>query len=373
MLKGDGLLAQPGGEGGKLHGGLLLRPLLLLQGLVPLQPLPALGAPGGGALHHPLELPAEDGLPLALAGLGHLLPLGLPLQVLVIIALVEIELAPLHLHQSVGDPLQEVAVVGDHDQGALEGAEVVLQPGNHAAVQVVGGLVQDEDVAAADQGGAQGHPLPLAAGELPHRLVEHWHPQPGEDGLGLVLGHRPCLVREAGKDLLQHGVGRVEVGELGQVVQAHVGVPAHRAAVGLLRPRKDAQQGTLSRTVDADNPQLLAGLQVEGHVVQHGPRPVSLCNVFRRKQHMVPSLLWICPPVYTISPKIGTPPATRPGDIIMEGSPGPGLRSAPLSLYKCKDGAGVFLCAGQKKWPRIAAIFLCSTHHAWGRGTVLPP
>ena len=172
---------------------------------------------------------------------------------------------------------------------------------------MVGGLVQDEDVAAADQGGAQSHPLTLAAGELPHRLVEHGHPQPGEDGLGLVLGHRPCLIREAGKDLLQHSVVRVEVRELGQVVQAHVGVPAHRTAVGLLGSRQDAQQSALPRAVDADDPQLLAGLQVEGHVVQHGPCPVGLCNVFRRKQHMVPSLLWICPPVYTISPKIGTP------------------------------------------------------------------
>ena len=104
--------------------------------------------------------------------------------------------------------------MGDHYQAPGELLQVALQPKDHVAVQVVGGLVQDEDVCRVQEDGRQGHTLPLAAGEGPYSLVKVGDPQAGEHGLGLVLHEGAHIGGEVGKDLLQNGVVLVHLGVL---------------------------------------------------------------------------------------------------------------------------------------------------------------
>ena len=170
----------------------------------------------------------------------------------------------------------------DHYQRAFELPELVLQPSDHTAVQMVGGLVQDQHIAGTCQRGAQRHPLALAAGKHSHTLLKQGHSQPGEDGLGLIFRQSPRLGRDPGKDLLQHRIFLIKRRKLGKIVEAHIGVPAHPSLVRLLRTCQDPQEGGFSRAVDADDSQLLSRLQVEGHPVQHLPCPVGFRNLFRR-------------------------------------------------------------------------------------------
>jgi hypothetical protein len=46
----------------------------------------------------------------------------------------------------VGDPLEEVPVVGDHQQRPRPPVQDVLERGQRVDVEVVGGLVEEEDV-----------------------------------------------------------------------------------------------------------------------------------------------------------------------------------------------------------------------------------
>ena len=64
-----------------------------------------------------------------------------------------------------GDAVEEHAVVADHDRAAGEVEQRRLQAGEGLHVQVVGGLVQKEQVAALLQGERQVQPVALAAGE----------------------------------------------------------------------------------------------------------------------------------------------------------------------------------------------------------------
>ena len=68
-------------------------------------------------------------------------------------------------------PLQKVPVVGDHNEAPPEPAEPVLQPGHHLAVQVVGGLVQDEHVR---WGGAGRRPGATRFRWPPERVSTGW-------------------------------------------------------------------------------------------------------------------------------------------------------------------------------------------------------
>jgi hypothetical protein len=67
--------------------------------------------------------------------------------------------------------------MGDGDHGAGVLGEVALQPGHGLGVQVVGGLVEEEEVGALEEQPAQCHAAPLAAGEPGHLGVRRGQAQ----------------------------------------------------------------------------------------------------------------------------------------------------------------------------------------------------
>src|SRR6201999_2148425 len=69
------------------------------------------------------------------------------------------------------DPVEEPAVVGRDDRAAGELQERVLQARQGLDVEVVGGLVEQEQVAALLEGEREVHPVPLAAGHDARRLL----------------------------------------------------------------------------------------------------------------------------------------------------------------------------------------------------------
>ena len=70
------------------------------------------------------------------------------------------------LEQAVGGATEEGAVVADHEEGPRPLAEEVLEEPYRLEVQVVGGLVEDEDVGAPGEGQQELQPATLATGEF---------------------------------------------------------------------------------------------------------------------------------------------------------------------------------------------------------------
>ena len=66
----------------------------------------------------------------------------------------------------VGDALEEVAVVGDDDEGAGPAVEEVLEHVEGLDVEVVGGLVEQQHVGLGEQQPQQLEPAPLATGQV---------------------------------------------------------------------------------------------------------------------------------------------------------------------------------------------------------------
>lgn len=130
-----------------------------------------LGLPPLGVGAHPLQLFLE-----ALGTLGVLLPLDLEtgllgLQVLGVVALVTVQAAAVDLADPLGDVVEEVPVVGDGDDGAGVLREVLLQPLHGLGVQVVGGLVEEQQVGGLQQQLAQRDAAALTTGEVGDRPV----------------------------------------------------------------------------------------------------------------------------------------------------------------------------------------------------------
>lgn len=120
-----------------------------------------------------------DPLQLFLEPLGALLVLaaldleagGLLVEVRGVVALVRERAAAVQLEDPLGDVVQEVPVVRDGDDGARVLREVLLQPVHRLGVEVVGGLVEQEQVRGLDQQLAERDTALLATGEVDDRPV----------------------------------------------------------------------------------------------------------------------------------------------------------------------------------------------------------
>ena len=198
------------------------------------------------------------------------------------------------------------------DDRALVLLQVLLQPVDALGIQVVGGLVEQQDVGLLQQQAAQGHTAALASGEVLHRLVIGRATQrvhgalqlgvevpgigsvddvlqfslAGEQGIHLVrvliiFGEAELLIDflvfgqcvHHGLHTLHHdfadGLRRVELGFLRQVAHRIAGREDHFALIVLLDAGDDFHQRGLTRPVQTDDADLRPIEEGEVNVFQH--------------------------------------------------------------------------------------------------------
>ena len=183
-------------------------------------------------------------------------------------------------------PVEQHAVVADHQQGAAEVVERVVQAEPGVDVEVVGRLVEQQHVGTPEQLGGQTDGDHLAAGERPERSVQRdvGQAEPGELGAGSLLD--VPVVADRG----EHGVGGVAGGQRVERVDdrrdaEHVGdgpvrierqrlrqiaeraVDGHGARSRGVLARDEAQQRALARAVRCDQTGAATG-DGEGQVVE---------------------------------------------------------------------------------------------------------
>src|SRR3989440_4729 len=155
-----------------------------------------------------------------------------------------------------GDPVEEHPVVGDDHRAAREVQQRVLQRAQRLHVEVVGGLVEQDHVAADLQRQRQVEPVALAAGPYPGRLllVRAFETERGDVRPRRHLDLADHQVVQAVGDDLPHGLPRVQPGaRLIDVGQLDGLADAYLAAVRLLQPDDGLEQGGLTDAVGADD------------------------------------------------------------------------------------------------------------------------
>ena len=130
------------------------------------------GAAGLRHAAHPFELGAVKAACLSHLGALVGLALGLLLQIVVVAAFIVIEARIVEFVDVVANVVEEVAVVGHHKDCQPLAREELLEPLNHVYIQVVGGLVEDEQVTVVHEQAAECHLLLLAAAEGVHLTVK---------------------------------------------------------------------------------------------------------------------------------------------------------------------------------------------------------
>ena len=173
----------------------------------------------------------------------------------------------------IADPFDEVPVVAHDHERARPAVEQVLEGRERVDVEVVGRLVEHEDVGFRDQQAHELEPSPFPAGELAHQRAravsaeaEAIAQHPGRDLLAIAKRGAPAY-------RLQRLQYPLLAGDLDGVLR-EAGEPHGGAALDRPRGRREIaaeepQQGRLSRSVDADEGNAIAWPQPPGHPVEH--------------------------------------------------------------------------------------------------------
>ena len=159
--------------------------------------------------------------------------------------------------------------MGDEDQRAAVVHERVQQHFLGVEVEVVGGLVEDQEVARVQEHLGEGQPVALAARQHAHPLVDVVAAE--EEAAEDVADHRHHLHGAGRAHLLVDGVGRVEHGRLvlGEVVGDHLVPGDADARVGPVYAGQDPHQRRLAGAVGADERDAVAALHHQVHVLEH--------------------------------------------------------------------------------------------------------
>ena len=294
---GDLELAFVGLVGGRLGQQLLVRPEAGL----------ALRLAGARRQADPLEFAGER----LLAGVGRLLLAAHPRELLLeptrVVALERQPATVVQLQDPLRDVVEEVPVVGDRDDRARILLEEPLQPVDGLGIEVVRGLVEEQQVRVLQQEPGERHATLLAAGqgrdvrivrgatERVHRDIDVPLEVPGVGGVDLVLeggllgadrlvvgigfgplGHHGVVrldervdLGDAVHDVALDVLGRVELGFLAQVADREAGREPRLAGEPVVQAGHDLEQAGLAGSVGADDADLRARIERERDVLQH--------------------------------------------------------------------------------------------------------
>ncbi len=154
--------------------------------------------------------------------------------------------------------------------------QVLGQPRDRLDVEVVGRLVQQQDVEVGQQRSSERDPAALPSGESGDRAVEVETDEQVADDLARLRIRRPLVLGALSDDDVADGRGLVEVVVLTDHAPVQPAVVSEPAVVGRLQAGQDAQQRRLAVTVATDDADPVAVLDPEAHVAQQRPDAVGL-------------------------------------------------------------------------------------------------
>ena len=128
-----------------------------------------------------------------------------------VVAGMGVSLAIGNLDDAGRDDVEEVTVVGDEDDSAAVGFEEVLQPADGLGVEVVGGLVEEEEIGLDAEGPAEGNAAFFSAGEGTGFGFEWWSSKGVGKGVDAGVEIPSLGVLDEGEQFVEFGFGAVAI------------------------------------------------------------------------------------------------------------------------------------------------------------------
>ena len=215
------------------------------------------------------------------------------------LVLTEVALKPAHLRVTLkrqhvgGHPVEEPPVMADDHSASGECLQTLLEGAQGVDVEVVGGFVEQQHVAALAKHLGQVHPISLAARQDPHLLllVGTFEVECGYVGTGVHFPVAEPHELVATRDLLVHGARWIEgVPVLVNGSQLDGWPDGDRSLIGRLVAGEKTEQRGLAGSIGADHPDDSSPGQREVEVVDEKPVVVPLGQMVHLDDHVAKSI-----------------------------------------------------------------------------------
>ena len=234
------------------------------------------------------------------------------LKVIGITPFIAVELPAVQFDDFCTHPFQKVPVMCDHKQGHFFFFKESFQPFNHFQVQVIGWLVQNQQIGFVDQNSGQSQAFFLPSGKLPHFLTEVIKFQFGQNllvlrfkiprivlvhqfkstlvGIGVLWIFKCCFVLfddskgwvVRGKNNLFNGQFRVQMVVLCQITDVDVFSANYLTSIGTVSSRNDVQNGCFSGPIFGDKGHFLIFADSKREVFKQNALSIRLGDIFYR-------------------------------------------------------------------------------------------
>ena len=169
----------------------------------------------------------------------------------------------------------------EHHRALVFGQEG-FEPGDGLDIEVIGRLVEQQQLRLADQRARQQHaPLPSARQRVDIDVGRQLQPRHHHVGLVRAL---PLVVRIERAETLAHHLGDGAIGRqrhiLNEPRHARARLPPHGAPIGRQIAGDDLHQRRLAGAIAADDRDALAGIDLERHIVEKRNVAVGVRDVF---------------------------------------------------------------------------------------------
>src|SRR5699024_9991573 len=198
-------------------------------------------------------------------------------------ALVAFHRAATDLPGAGGDGVQEPAVVGHHDERLGANVQMLCEPSDALDVEVVGRLVEDDEVVVVDQQSGQARAATFPTGQTRHGLVQvPAAEQAAKDVEGTRVTGPLVFGAVAQDEVPDGGVGKVV--PLMQEPDTKAPVVHHAPGVRCGDAGEHGDQCGLSTTVAADHADTVLRVDTERHLVEEYEWPVGQGHVLKIDQ-----------------------------------------------------------------------------------------
>ncbi len=215
-------------------------------------------------------------------------------QVILIIAAVADQFAVANLQNMRDKLVEEIAVVRNHQNRARISPQIFLEPLQRFQVEMIGRLVQHQQVRLLRQQPRQMRPHHPSAAHLPQRPVEILLPktQPGQNalGLGLALITIQLIVMSVRLKIdgqFQHRFIPRRRAFLGQMPDRDILLELNRPRIRRIRLEDQRKQSRFPRPIGPDQPKAVLAIDLQRDILKQRPGSKRFAD-FRQRKHEPP-------------------------------------------------------------------------------------
>ncbi len=186
---------------------------------------------------------------------------------------------------AMGEGVEESSVVAHTNDCAACFCEELLEPEGGFKVEMVGRLIQQQNVGLIDEGLRKGGAAQLAAAEMPHRrfgIEAEW----GDDHIGTVVEFLAALIGgQAVHDEIAHGLCGLEIDLLREVADAGARQQEAFSRIGLEFLHDEAHQRGFASAIAADEADFIAFADMQVHARKQQARTHCQVNIFHSEKY----------------------------------------------------------------------------------------